>query len=297
MNEEIIKRLSAYSLFTSVNLLMFTSVKGEVILTDIDPDTILDQGAEFCALDIDNNNTLDFAFLNTSATTYDLTLGYISLQSLLVGPYVISNALAGISHYYFYSGGSRFLPFALASGEIIGPDLSWQMIGIQYLAWETYRGGYDDHCNHCDWANDTLIETTDHYLGIRFSDSDGNRHYGWVRCDVKDYGHILVIKDYAYETEINQPISAGSKTTYHNIYSSTLSGDMYSSGNVVYINISSRPELEFTFNVYDMTGKLVYTEILQNAICNVPLAVSNGVYLMEIHCDKCYLNKTMFIKR
>ena len=296
MREDVLNRLSAYSLFACVNLILHQSIHGEVIYTNVDPDSILDNSDEFYSLDIDNNGTFDFAFLNTSGTTYDFTLGDITFQSLLAGPMVISNAIAGISHYYFYSGGYRFLPYALASEELIGPPLSWQMAGIQYFAWSTYRGGYDDHCNLCDWANDTLYETFDKYIGIRFSDSDNNLHYGWIRCDVKDYGHTLILKDYAYENEVNYPILAGSKATYQEINSTTLSGDIYASGNIVYINITNRPEIDFAFNVYDMSGRRVYSKVLQTAINTIPLSVPIGIYLIEIHCGDFNLGKTIRIE-
>ncbi len=271
-------------MFACINLILHQSVHGEVIYTNVDPDSILDNSDEFCSLDIDNNGTFDFAFLNTSGTTYDFTFGDITFQSLLAGPMVISNAIAGISQYYFYSGGYRFLPYALASEELIGPSLSWQMAGIQYLAWKTWAGGYDDHCDFCAWNSESLPELLDHYLGIRFIDTDSNLHYGWIRCDVKDDGRTLFLKDYAYETEANHSILAGSAESYQNINSISLAGDIYASGNIVFVNITNRPEIDFTLKVYDMSGRCVYSEVLQTAINTIPLSVSMGIYLIEIHC-------------
>ena len=297
MKEEVKKRLQQYSLFTCVNLILQHPLTAEVIYTDINPDTILDDAAEFCSIDIDNNGIFDFAFLNTSATTYDFTLGSITFQSLLAGPMVLSDAIAGISHYYFYDGGYRFLPFALYSESLIGSDLTWQEVGIQYLAWSTYTGVYDDHCNHCGWANDTLYETIDKYLGLRFVDADNNIHYGWMRCDVLDYGQTLIIKDYAYESEANYPILAGSKQTYQNINSNILAGNIYSYGNVIYVNISSRPKLEFTLNIYDISGRCVYQENLQDSRNSIKTTLAPGIYLVEVRCGLEYFAKTLLLSK
>ena len=297
MKEDVKNRLHQYSLFTCVNILLQRPAAAEVIYTDINPDTVLDAAAEFYSLDIDNNGTFDFAFLNTSGTTYDFTLGSLTLQSLLAGPMVLSDAIAGISHYYFYDGGYRFLPSALSSESLIGSDLTWQEVGIQYLAWSTYTGVYDNHCNHCDWANDTLIETKDKYLGLRFLGDDNNQHYGWVRCDVLDFGQTLVIKDYAYETESNYPILAGSKETYQNINSNILSGNIYASGNIVYVNISSRPELDFTLNIYDISGRCVYQKNLHESRNSILTSLTTGIYLVEVQCGMASFAKTLLLDK
>lgn len=295
MKKESKIKLKAYSVFACANFMIFNTTHGEVIYTDIDPDTILNETEEFFALDIDNNGTFDFGFLNNSATTYDFTLGYVTFQSLLAGPFISSNALAGISHYYFYSGGNRYFPYAFSESNLIEPLLNWQNFGIQFIAWKTWAGGYDDHCDLCYWNSESLPELLDHYLGAKFVDSDNNIHYGWIRCDVKDDGHALIIKDFAYESETNQPILTGSKETYQNINSNILSGNIYASGNIVYVNISSRPELDFTLNIYDMSGRCVYQKNLHESRNSILTSLTTGIYLVEVQCGKASLSKTLLL--
>ena len=50
---------------------------------------------------------------------------------------------------------------------------------------------------------------TDRFIGIRFQDGLDRTHYGWIRCDAPDSGRVLVIKDYAYETQAGVGIIAG----------------------------------------------------------------------------------------
>ncbi len=297
MKEHVKKRLQQYSLFTCVNLIIQQGATAEVIYTDINPDTILNESEDFFSLDIDNNGTFDFGFLNNSATTYDFTLGYVTFQSLLAGPFISSNALAGISHYYFYSGGNRYFPYAFSESNLIEPLLNWQNFGVQFIAWKTWAGGYDDHCDLCYWNSESLPEVLDHYLGAKFVDSDNNIHFGWIRCDVKDDGHTLILKDYAYESKSNQPILAGSKETYQNITSNILSGNIYSYGNVIYVNISSRPKLDFTLNIYDISGRCVYQKGLQESRNSVTTSLTTGIYLVEVRCGIEYLAKTLLLSK
>jgi hypothetical protein len=52
------------------------------------------------------------------------------------------------------------------------------------------------------------------YLGVKFTDAEQNVHYGWVRVSLQQSGtkFSATITAYAYETEPNQPITAGAIT-------------------------------------------------------------------------------------
>jgi hypothetical protein len=53
----------------------------------------------------------------------------------------------------------------------------------------------------CPWDFDTS-----RYLGVKFVDTKGSLHYGWVRVSVSS---PLTIVGYAYETIPNKPITTG----------------------------------------------------------------------------------------
>jgi hypothetical protein len=59
----------------------------------------------------------------------------------------------------------------------------------------------------CNWVG----SHPKHYLGVRFTDSLGGLHYGWVRLAVQQFDNEFsaTITGYAYETEVDQPITAG----------------------------------------------------------------------------------------
>ena len=48
------------------------------------------------------------------------------------------------------------------------------------------------------------------YLGVKFVDTKGNLHYGWVRVTIGySDGETVTITGYAYESEPNTPITTG----------------------------------------------------------------------------------------
>ena len=59
-----------YSAFATVYLIIHADAKAGVVYSDIEPDIVLDEALEFTILDLDENGTIDFGFLNTDFTTY-----------------------------------------------------------------------------------------------------------------------------------------------------------------------------------------------------------------------------------
>jgi hypothetical protein len=64
--------------------------------------------------------------------------------------------------------------------------------------------GTSEGSSFCPWA----APQHSAYLGVKFVDVDGNRHYGWVRVSKRE-DFEPVIEAYAYETVPNKPIPAG----------------------------------------------------------------------------------------
>ncbi len=190
------KRLAQYASL-SIAFIAINEADAQVAYSDIDPDIILDSDFDDAGIDMDSNGVYDFAFTNQSFTVEDFTLGTLLFQKILAGPYVIENAIAGTSNYIFTAYGTvyRFYPYALEDSIPVNNYLSFQNWGFQRMAFKTY---FEDG-TLWDKGGNWYPEVLDHYLGMRFIDTAGCNHYGWIRCDVKDEGRTLVIKDYAYE--------------------------------------------------------------------------------------------------
>ncbi|MBK8343531.1 MAG: hypothetical protein IPL12_09620 [Bacteroidetes bacterium] len=94
-------KLADYSLLSGAFILMHQAAAGQVIYTDIDPDTVFDEAEEGAYFDIDGNGVFDFAVLNTSYNIYNVYF-YSSWfrQEILANPLLPTNYIAGNSFDY-----------------------------------------------------------------------------------------------------------------------------------------------------------------------------------------------------
>jgi hypothetical protein len=294
---EVNKKLMQYSVLTGAFILVQGKTQTQVVYHDIDPDSIFDEGGEGGWFDLDNNEMLDIGFLNSSFTFYwDLIYSYVTRQDILAGPYIQSNAVAGTIHYY--SGFESYFPYALNQGQLIGETLSWQSAPEQVMGKRDliYSGTLALPCVNCDWYAVGVTETLDHYLGIRFMDSFNSIHYGWMRCDVKDEGRTLIIKDYAYELEPDYPILAGDTAHFVSISENNINQPIISSfGNIISIKLESL-ESNGSVYIYETSGKLVYQSKISNQISNFMLPVTSGIYLINLLVNNKYYNKKIWIQ-
>jgi len=297
------KHLSAYAASASCFLLIQQKVDAQVVYMDIDPDSILDEKYDFAELDMDNNGSGDFQFLNNSGTFYTLSFGtYRLVEEILVGPAIAENYIAGIS-FYFNTGYDYFIfhyPYAFTSGELISNALQWQNNNIQFLALRTYceDGGLCGGGFYAYWDNPDLPESSvlDHYLGVRFIDDAGQNHYGWIRCDVKDEGRTLVIKDYAYELQPDHPIVAGSTEHYvsiaENAFNESLSA--YSFNKSIYIYLKDFAHAEVL--IADIQGKVLITKMMnaENELIEMT-TYPTGIYFATVIAGDKQFTKKLFI--
>ncbi|MFN3939596.1 MAG: T9SS type A sorting domain-containing protein [Chitinophagales bacterium] len=294
------KHLSAYAASAACFLLIQQEADAQVVYMDIDPDSILDTKYDFAELDLDNNGTADFFFLNSSFTFYTWFWGTYRLrQDILVGPAISENALAGISFnwddgYYTFT---LYYPYALANGELINNDLQWQNKDQQVMALRTFieEGDLINIANYA-WDNPDVTETLDHYLGIRFIDEAGNNHYGWIRCDVKDEGRTLVIKDYAYELQPDHPIVAGSTEHYvsiaENAFNESLSAYSFNKSVYIYSKDFAHAEVLIT----DIQGKILITKMMnaENELIEMT-AYPTGIYFATVKSANKMFSKKIIL--
>lgn len=281
-------KLADYSLLSGAFILMHQAAAGQVIYTDIDPDTVFDEAEEGAYFDIDGNGVFDFAVLNSSFTFYnDYFFSTWLRQDILAGPQLPTNQIAGNSVLYStdYGGFLRYFPFALNEGALISEELEWHNWGLQILAIRDYFNSSENitHCLYCDWYGLDLPDIIDHYLGIQFIGTDEQMHYGWMRCDVKDEGRTLIVKDYAYELQPEKPLLAGDTVSYVDVI--TLPPlpitKIYSFNNTIYVNIPNYQNTQIT--VYDITGNKIYNKTLEanSAVINMENFAA-GIYVVSV---------------
>lgn len=277
--------LSAYAAFSSYFLTSHL-VEAQVVYVDLDPDIVIDAPGVDIPFDFDGNSIYDFSFLHSSFTFYSAPYNsYKKRVDLLAKPLSTFNAIAASSHYHgTFSGGAWwYYPYALIYNSLINGLDAWKTNHQQILALITIDSEDGDvhYTPYANWFNSTIEQTIDHYLGIRFLDSENLTHYGWIRCDVVDSGTVLIIKDYAYNNTPEHGVYAGS------LISSiseplALNVNIYTYNNVLYALLNSAEE-EFELYLYDLKGSIIMTETIKSDYSSFDLqAINSGVYLVEI---------------
>ncbi|MFZ1609498.1 MAG: T9SS type A sorting domain-containing protein [Chitinophagales bacterium] len=256
------------------------SLQGQVIYTDIDPDIILSNNNDFYAIDLEGNGTLDAAFLKESFTIYSSFYQvYNFYERIWAGPAISANFLAAsirtLSGSY---GGSfhRYYPYALEENDVIAPlNFDFQNWGVQRMAWE------DKNYLGIGHGGLWFPEKIEHYIGVRFIDNDSLYHHGWIRCSVIDSGRTLIIHDYAYESQPNHPIAAGSLETYVAIENNNPLYSIYSFGNTIYYHLPSE-DIGSEIAVFDVAGRIIYSGNITETYSSISPDCSAGIYVVRI---------------
>ncbi len=103
-----------------------------------------------------------------------------------------------------FFGSAIYCAAALAPGRRVGPSAAFKGPGARAMYWN-YDNPISGGDAACPWNNDAT-----RYLGVKFADSKGNLHYGWVRVTIGySAGEPVTITGYAYETVPNKAITTG----------------------------------------------------------------------------------------
>ena len=254
-SKKLSKKLAQYGAL-SMAIVGVTDLNGQIIYTDITPD--FDQGAgQPYSLDLNNDGTPDFQ------------IHIESTSDLKIMPLNANNEVLGNP----YSSGSSFyvFPYALSNGAPISNSASGSWfnnsfsVGVQDLNYSS--------CSRGNWCS-----VTDKYLGLRFNIS-GNTHYGWARLDVGASGNTWTIKDYAYNTILDEPITAGQMTL-------GIDDNVFSEVKIVALNRSialyNLPQ-QTDYRLFSITGQSVLDgKIENNTHVKEANTLATGMYILEL---------------
>ena len=284
------------------------SILSEVIYHDVEPDVVLDENGEQYFLNINSDEFDDFKFFNKSI----LFGGYWTSGSIYYIPLVLEQRINVFMRGDVYSPNAaniagematigttfssfhRWLPSALESGLLISEGMIFQSAYYQCMH---YRNKTYIFSNYSSYGGAWYPESIDHYLGVKFKDADEIIHYGWIRCDVKDDGRTLVIKDYAYETEPDYPIVAGDTAHYVGIKSieNSIEATVYNFGKDIYILTETFQNTEVVIS--DLNGKQIISEVLQSKSESISMKnYPAGIYLVTLLNDGNRFGKKVFIE-
>lgn len=255
-----------YAAMAGLFILKNTELNADIVYQDIDPDTTISNNHGIYELDIDNNGAIDFKFENnydsfsgfyTSSGSYEISN---IRQRIFIRPHEGASIAGSKSNTYSFSD-FYYFPFAVGLNESIDSSIQFQNDWSQKLAYRTALVAWSHPVNV---GGNWYPEKIDHFIGVRFKDESFFTHFGWIRCDVKDEGRILIIKDYAFETEIEHHIAAGDTVSYVEIneVESLLEATVYSFNRNIYIHSFQFSNAEIVIS--DMSGKRIIQQKMQN---------------------------------
>ncbi len=280
-----------YSAMALCFLSITKKAQPQAVYTDIDPDLVVDIDGEIANVDMNNDGVFDFGFLNSMDTEFTFDSEPQSyLERIWAGPKNPNNAIAGsLNQFTLTYGGlsTYYYPFALLNGVLVNDSLSFQTAGYQRMTWKntiwlSWLSIWDDIEGGLWYP-----EIIDYYLGIRFIDTTGCNHYGWIRCDVKDEGRTLVIKDYAFETKCDTAILSGDTigdiTSIAIENSNLLNTNIYSFNSDVFIQILDKSE-NYSFQILNLSGAKISSGILSGNKNIISMSDKpKGYYFVEIY--------------
>lgn len=275
-------KLKAYSaMAAALTAGAASSLSAEVVYTDID-DVTIGLGEAF-ELDIDGDGTMDFIFAASSLTgsngTWSFGSAFGSNTALGIGG--PSNQMVGtVGPYYPYGS-------ALNAGELINADasfLSYPSLSNQAVLASNFYGA--------TYGN--FPGAGPKFLGVKF-DIGGTNHFGWVRVESDISEVFITIMDYAYENTAEAGIEAGATVSVGVNELASGSVNIYSFGSVVNV-INNKNIADVNVNIYDLTGKLVVSQKLNNSSAQIDLsAFATGNYVVAIESAEGTMNKEVYI--
>lgn len=291
-------------------LLLHQQAQTQVVYTDIEPDLEFQDDGDFQYIDMNDDGIYEFGFLKSTniistLSSPGLNTTWYYRVAIWVGPAAIGPQIAGESVHNSSAGGTYYFPYALNQGAIISNDLEFQAGGFQLMASKTAEIYYgysftilgmgDWNLQPANWNN--LILDSIRYLGVRFEDQENCLHYGWIRCVVMDSVDKLIVKDFAYEDQCNQPILAGDTISYVDITSSNSTPDftIYTFESNIYINKAANDNFDLTIN--NINGQTVFQETIFESMNTIDMRnQSKGVYFVTLKSDDINYTKKVIIE-
>ena len=284
--------LKQYSLLANSIIGAGSVLQAQVNYIDIEPDIEIDTFTVNFFLDVDDNGTDDF--LVAMGVLYN-TIGSGTFVEKVYGPSIFcldnKNDLLADP----INAGDALFAFAYnyESGAYFGVNNYWmgsatEFINEAFICARVYLNGFSfgypvwNFLGQIGFWQDIQ---TDRYLGIRFQDGLDRTHYGWIRCDAPDSGRVLVIKDYAYETQAGVGIIAGDMGEPVGIQTENkLLFSLYPNPAQEWIEIRYYENEQLFADIRNLEGKLLLTQALQSGSANrLPVAdLPVGTYVAVI---------------
>ncbi len=238
------------------------NAKAQIIFTDVNPDSLVTTQYE---LDLNNDGTPEFLIEKIFDGGINVVQAFgISNQDSMAGYY------GGFPDVVGY-------PFALSSDVIIGSNTILIEGGVM--------GG--DHpliMEDAKWPTEI-----NRYLGLRFT-INGETYYGWVKIKITAAYASYTVLEYAYNGIAGEAINSG-VTSVHENASDFSEMNIFPNpvSEITTISFSLLKESTLDLSVYDLSGKLIFSETKEKTLPGkqtLQLNVSqwnSGIYFCRIN--------------
>ena len=300
-------KLAGYSALASAFVLSAASANGQIQYTDVDPDETYDNSGDFYELDLNMDGDVDFtisiytltlpsAFSTTvSSAIYDGIFKFIWANPYNGSIGASTSVVSGTAGTFTYA-----FPYAKNEGAAIDDGLSWQNLSNQSMVFSL--GVLDfpvpgstypfPGAGAGNWS-----DKSDKYLPLLLDDG-GNTYYGWARFDVDANNHEFKIKDYAVQGVADASIDAGQDGV--GIHSVIQNNELtaYSFGNTINIAVKDLKTQGATVKVFDISGKVVYTNNLDLTGMTITLdKAATGNYTLQVVTEEnSVFTKKLFVQ-
>ena len=290
--------LKKYSLLAGSVTAAISTVNAQIVYTNINPDTLLNNNGENYALDLDNNGIAEFnlsildtaIFYSSYNTQTNLQVAGATIISDITGASFVENSSypLAIAQGDTIDGNDQFISYPVSSSSFGAPILGLLSYStIDTLTGNTLAQGSATYGN--------FIPNQEDFIGVKF-DISGNVHYGWIRVEVSSDADTLIIKDYAYESSANTAIIAGNtgggmlniaetdnKITINNIQ------------NILYVKIDDYKNNSL-LNIYDISGREILKSILSSNNEQISLnTFEAGIYLVKVISGDDIFSKKIYL--
>lgn len=294
-------KLAGYSALASAFVLSAASANGQIQYTDVDPDETYDNSGDFYELDLNMDGDVDFTvsiYTFTYPGAFSTTVSHATYDGIL--KWIWANAYNGsIGGSTLASGGYTFaFPYAKNEGAAIDDGLSWQNLSNQTMVFSfgvldvPAPGSTYAFSLYGNWS-----DKSDKYLPLLLDDG-GNTYYGWARFDVDANNHEFKIKDYAVQGVADASIDAGQDGV--GIHSVIQNNELtaYSFGNTINIAVKDLKTQGATVKVFDISGKVVYTNNLDLTGMTITLdKAATGNYTLQVVTEEnSVFTKKLFVQ-
>jgi len=205
-NDLLSSKLKSYSALTGAFLLSAGAAQSQVVFTDVNPDSVINNST--FDIDFDHDGVTDLRLQHYTSSYYRSTIRAV----LHPGDDPTNRVMATRYDFGFFS---IYAPMNLPTGNPIGPGGPFYSFNVasnwMMLVERRRQQGIGTQFY---WVEAGPFSDSTGYIGVEFH-SHGNTYYGWIECILNDNDTLgnVRITGYAYNESPGNYIIAGAGNT------------------------------------------------------------------------------------